>query len=78
LVTISYFGFMGVPLPQTAEITPGENLKAFMTKLVVEAGFDMDEFLFEHLVCKNGERMEDDTTLEDGDKISVFPPSLMG
>ena len=78
MVTISYFGWMLVTLPQTAEITPGENFKEFMVRLLKENNIDVDEFMFEHLLCKNGERMLDDTVLYDGDKITIFPPSTMG
>lgn len=78
MVTISYFGFMPVTLPKSAEIEPGENLKEFIIKLLNEAGANVDEFLYEHLIVKNGERMEEDTVLYDGDKISIFPPSTMG
>ena len=78
MVTISYFGYMPVKLPKTAEITSGENLKEFIIKLLKEEGVNIDEFFYEHLIVKNGQRMEDDTVLNDGDKISIFPPSTMG
>ena len=78
MVTISYFGYMPVKLPKTAEIAGGENLKEFIVKLLKEENVNVDEFLYEHLIVKNGQRMEDDTILNDGDKISIFPPSTMG
>ena len=78
MVKLSYYGYMPVVLPTEIEVEPGQNLKELMTHLLNERSVDTDEFFFENLIVVNGSRMEDDTLLNDGDVIDIFPPAIMG
>ena len=78
MVTITYFGYFLVTFPPTVEVTPGETIRGLITRLLEGQNLTVEEFFDEHIVVKNGSSTYEDTPVNDGDKVNIFPPSTLG